>query len=107
MECIEVGLRVLIKRYSGGSTLFTYWLLLYVLAIVSTFGFGVALNMIVRRGWFSPVLYILFGVYLLIRTKARLAGPVWVLFLVALAGALMSGFAVRSLRKRGYSIFAR
>lgn len=87
--------------------MFTYWILLYVLAMVTTFGFGVALNMIVRRGWFSPVLYILFAIYVLIRTKATMEGPVWVLFVIALVGALMSGWAVRSLRKRGYSIFTR
>ena len=85
----------------------TYWLLLNVLAIVATFGFGVAINMVFRRGWVSPLLYIVFGIYLMITAAARLTAPEWVLFLVGLVGAMLSGLAVRSLRKRGYSLFSR
>lgn len=87
--------------------MYTYWLLLYVLAIVATFGFGVALNMVFRRGYVSPLLYILFGIYVVIRAATRMTAPEWILFLIGLAGALLSGLAVRSLRKRGYSLFTR
>lgn len=87
--------------------MFTYWLLLDILALISTFGFGVALNMVVRRGWVSPVLYGIFAVYLLVTAAARMSVPEWILFLLGLVGALLSGWAVRSLRKHGYSLFSR
>ncbi|KPV43671.1 hypothetical protein [Alicyclobacillus ferrooxydans] len=85
----------------------TFWLLLDILAIVATFGFGVAINMVFRRGWVSPVIYIVFSIYLMIRAAARMTWPEWILFFVGLIGALLSGYAVRSLRKRGYSLFTR
>ena len=85
----------------------TFWLLLDILAIVATFGFGVAINMVFRRGWVSPVIYIVFAIYLMIRAAARMTWPEWILFFVGLIGALLSGYAVRSLRKRGYSLFTR
>ena len=87
--------------------MFTYWLLLDVLAIVATFGFGVALNMVFRTGYVSPGLYVVFGIYLMVQTRGHMTIPEWVLFLIGLAGALLSGYAVRSLRKRGYSLFTR
>ncbi|QSO53255.1 hypothetical protein JZ785_05090 [Alicyclobacillus curvatus] len=87
--------------------MFTYFLLLDVLAIVATFGFGVALNMVFRRGFVSPLLYIVFGIFLLIRTGGHMTIPLWILFVIGLVGALLSGYAVRSLRKRGYSLFTR
>ena len=85
----------------------TFWLLLNILAIVATFGFGVAINMVFRRGWVSPALYIVFAIYLMIRAAASMTVPEWILFFVGLIGAVLSGYAVRSLRKRGYSLFTR
>lgn len=85
----------------------TFWLLLNILAIVATFGFGVAVNMIFRRGWVSPAIYIAFGIYLMIRAATRMTVPEWILFVVGLIGALLSAVAVSGLRKRGYSLFTR
>ncbi|MCL6453694.1 MAG: YuiB family protein [Alicyclobacillus sp.] len=87
--------------------MFTYWTLLYILGIVSTFGFGVALNMVVRRGWVAPLIAVCLAGYTLLKTRAHLTGPLWGLFSICLAGALLSGWAVRSLRRRGYSLFTR
>lgn len=87
--------------------MFAFWALLYVLAIVTTFGFGVAINMIFRRGWVSPVLYLLFTVYLMATAAGRMNIFEWILFIIGLIGAMLSGWAVKSLRQRGYSIFQR
>jgi len=85
--------------------MFTFWFMLCLLALITTFGIGTAVNMIVRRWWVTIVLYGLFSVYLLASFAGRMTFAEWVLYTVGLVGAILSTFGVRTLKKRGYALF--
>ncbi|MCL6548872.1 MAG: hypothetical protein K6T30_08185 [Alicyclobacillus sp.] len=83
-----------------------YWLLLAVLALVTTFGVGMALNMLFRRWWVSVALFGAFAVWLLATAAGRMIWPEWILFFVGLAGVVLSVLAVRALKRSGYPLFS-
>jgi chromate transport protein ChrA len=85
---------------------FAYWLMLSVLTIVTTFGIGIGMNMIFRRGWVSLLLYAILSVYLFASVGLTLNIPEWVLYLVGLIGVILASWSVRALKKRGYALFS-
>jgi hypothetical protein len=86
--------------------LFTFWFMLSVLAIITTFGFGTAINMVFRRWWVSVVLFAVFSIYLFIEVGSKMKYPEWILYIIGLIGVVLSTWAVRALRKRGYALFS-
>ncbi|MCL6597859.1 MAG: hypothetical protein K6T81_03880 [Alicyclobacillus macrosporangiidus] len=82
------------------------WFLLGLLAMVTTFGVGAFLNMVLRRWWVSVCLYAAFTVYVLVSVAARMSFPEWVLFLVGWLGSLLAAWTVHGLKKRGYPLFS-
>lgn len=77
-----------------------------LLAFISCFGVGMAVNMLLRRWWLSLALYLAFSVYLLIATATRMGAGEWVVFIVGLAAAATSSVIVRMLKKNGYPLFS-
>jgi hypothetical protein len=88
-------------------TLFTFWFLLDVLAIVTMFGFGIAVNMIFRTWWVSPALFAALSIYLFAKVGFGLTWPEWVLYGISLIGVALSAWGVLALRKRGYALFTK
>ncbi|WP_067933093.1 hypothetical protein [Alicyclobacillus kakegawensis] len=82
------------------------WFLLGLLAIVSSFGVGAFLNMVLRRWWVSLCLDGLVTVYVLLRTGGHMAAAEWGLFAVGWLGGLLAAWLVRGLKKRGYPLFS-
>lgn len=87
--------------------MFTYWFLLDVLAMVTTFGVGIALNMIFKRWWVSVVLFGLFSIYLFVQSDVALSWPEWLLYAVSVCGVLLSAWGIVTLRKMGYALFTK
>ncbi len=87
--------------------MFGFWFLLDVLAVVTMFGFGIAVNMIFRRWWVSVGLFALLSIYLFAKVGFALTWPEWVLYGVSLVGVLLSAWGVLALRKRGYALFSK
>lgn len=86
--------------------MFTFWFMLCLLAIITTFGFGTALNMVFRRWWVSVVLFVAFSIYLFVSVASHMTLMDWVLYGISLIGVLLSTWAVRALRKSGYALFS-
>ncbi|MCL6516570.1 hypothetical protein [Alicyclobacillus sp.] len=86
--------------------MFAYWFMLSVLAAVTFFGGGMALNMIFRRWWASLVPFLAFTVYLIAAVGAHMIWPEWVLFGVAALGVALSCWTARVLGRRGYPLFS-
>lgn len=84
---------------------FMFWFMLSILGIVTTFGFGTALNMVFKRWWLSTLLGLFFSIYLFVTVAAEMTGPEWILYVVGLSGAILASSSCRSLGKRGYSLF--
>jgi hypothetical protein len=89
------------------SALFGFWFLLDVLAIVSMFGFGIALNMIFRQWWVSVLLFVLLSAMLFFRVGFSFSVAEWVLYGISLVGVLLSAFGVMALKKNGYVLFTK
>ncbi|MBX5437177.1 MAG: hypothetical protein IRZ33_08165 [Alicyclobacillaceae bacterium] len=83
-----------------------YWLMLSVLALVTTFGVGLALNMLFRRWWMSVLLFVVLSVWLFIAAGTRMILPEWILYFVGALGVLLSVLAVRALKRSGYPLFS-
>jgi hypothetical protein len=88
-----------------------------VLLFVLFFGIGFILNMLMKTTWFPIYGYILLVIGLLIywwrdseagNFLDSLAGYSWADYLTAaggLIGAILSGFAIRTLRSKGFKMF--
>jgi hypothetical protein len=90
-----------------------------VLLFVLFFGIGFILNMLMKTTWFPVYGYILLAIGLLIYWSqqsespsgnwlAGLAGYSWADYTTAvggLIGAILSGFAIRTLRAKGFKMF--
>lgn len=88
-----------------------------VLFLVMTFGIGFIINMLVKTTWFPTYLFIVVIIVLAIwapwsSENAKLIDVIgqytWVDFLPvigAIAGALLSGTAIKLLRQGGYKMF--
>lgn len=75
-----------------------------VLIFVLIFGLGFILNMILKTTWLPIVLYIAVVAYLALGLKtAYLPDYLW--FFAGLIGAILSGWTIRILRKKGYRMF--
>ncbi|MCL6637248.1 MAG: hypothetical protein K6T26_04785 [Alicyclobacillus sp.] len=85
--------------------MFAYWFMLSVLAFVTLFGVGMTVNMLMRRWWVSLLLYALFSVYLWIHAGPHMIAAEWVLYGVSCTGVMLSAWASRVLRARGYALF--
>lgn len=85
---------------------FAYWFMVSLLAIITTFGFGTAINMIFRRWWVSVGLFALFTIYMLVTYVSKMSVGLWFLYIISLIGVLLSTWAVRALGKRGYALFS-
>ncbi|MCL6597901.1 MAG: hypothetical protein K6T81_04105 [Alicyclobacillus macrosporangiidus] len=83
-----------------------YWLMLSILAFVTLFGAGMAINMIFRRWWAASLPFAAFSVYLMAAAGARMVWPEWILYGVAAAGVILSCWTARVLGKRGYPLFS-
>lgn len=88
---------------TGGLLLFSF--MLGLICIVTTFGVGTALNMIFRRVWISLAAALVLTVWLFISSGLSLSALEWVLFAIGWIGTLLSTWAVRGLKRRGYSLF--
>ena len=87
--------------------MFGFWFLLCVIAVVTTFGFGILLNMIFRRWWVSVLLFVGGSVYLFSQVGFLLSAPEWTLYAVSSAGAILAAWGLVTLRKLGYAMFTR
>jgi hypothetical protein len=89
-----------------------------VLLFVLFFGIGFILNMLMKTTWFPVYGYIILAIGLLIYWSrgtessggwlAGLAGYSWADYTTAvggLIGAILSGFAIRTLRDKGFKMF--
>ncbi|MDQ0188226.1 hypothetical protein JI721_14910 [Alicyclobacillus cycloheptanicus] len=83
----------------------TFWFMVSLLALISSFGVGTALNMLFRRWWLSLVLYLAFTVYLLIAAARHMVVAEWVVYVVGWLGVVLSVVVVRSLKRNGYPLF--
>ena len=68
------------------------------------FGIGFLLNMLIKTTWLPLVMYSLLLVYLFIRMGNLLAVD-YVVLTSGLAGAVLSGVVIRTLRQKGYRMF--
>lgn len=89
---------------TAGIILFAF--MLGLICIVTTFGVGTAVNMLFRKTWVSLIIAVLLSIWLLIASKGGLTGLEWGLFCIGWIGALLSTWAVRGLKKRGYALFS-
>lgn len=90
----------------AGGAVMTFWLLLSILTLVTTFGVGTALNMIFRRWWIAVVIALLLSVYILVRAGAHLIAPEWILLVIGWIGTALAAWAVRALKRNGYPLFS-
>lgn len=88
---------------TGGMLLFSF--MLGLICIVTTFGVGTAINMIFRRVWVSLVVALALTVWIFIASRVSLSALEWVLVAIGWIGTLLSTWAVRGLKRRGYSLF--
>lgn len=84
----------------------TFWFMVSLLAFISSFGVGTALNMLFRRWWLSTALYLAFTVYLLIALASRMVVAEWIVYGVGLVAAVVASIVVRALKKNGYPLFS-
>jgi hypothetical protein len=86
--------------------MFLFWFMLGLLGIITTFGVGTALNMLSKRWWAAPLLYLLFSIYLMASAATRLDLSEWILYGIGWLGTLLAVGTVYSLKKRGYPLFS-
>ncbi|MFX3622864.1 MAG: YuiB family protein [Ectobacillus sp.] len=95
-----------------------------LLFFVLFFGIGFLLNMILRKTWVMAIIYPLICVFIIDKVSiltyfsnpsgafsslaehmAKLGQADVIILTTGLAGALLSGFIIKSLRQRGYQMF--
>lgn len=86
--------------------MFLFWFMLGLLGLITTFGVGTALNMLSKRWWLAPGLYVLFSIYLLATAGVAMDVPEWILYGIGWIGVLLAVWTVHSLKKRGYPLFS-
>lgn len=74
------------------------------LFLVLAFGIGFILNMLIKTTWLPLVMYALLLVYLLI-SMGKLLPVDYIILTSGLAGAILSGVTIRTLRAKGYRMF--
>ncbi len=87
-----------------------------ILMFVLMFGIGFILNMLLKTTWLPLYLYILLVIGLIIwywnneggsvwATLSEFAAPDYLAFVGGLAGSILTGSAIRTLRVKGYKMF--
>ena len=79
--------------------------MLILLTIITMFGFGTAINMLVRRWWMATLLYCLFLIYIVVAKFSRVTTMEWILLVIGLIGVILAALGTRALKKRGYALF--
>ncbi len=76
----------------------------FLLFMVIAFGIGFIINMLIKTTWFPTVLYfIILGIIFIYIGKFSTADVV--VLSGGLAGAVLCGFVIRTLRVKGYRMF--
>ncbi|MFO7262743.1 MAG: hypothetical protein A6D91_02265 [Bacillaceae bacterium G1] len=77
-----------------------------LLFLVLAFGIGFILNMLAKTTWLPILLYVLLVAYLFFfKTQRQFAWVDWLVLSAGLAGCILSGVVIRSLRQKGFRMF--
>ena len=78
------------------------------LFLVLLFGIGFILNMILKTTWFPSIVYaaLIIGLAVYMFTEKGGLKPVdWIILSAGMVGVLLSGWAIQTLRSKGYRMF--
>ncbi|OUM86438.1 MAG: hypothetical protein BAA01_06730 [Bacillus thermozeamaize] len=76
------------------------------LFMLLAFGIGFILNMLAKTTWLPILLYLGVVAYLFFfKTQGRFALVDWVILFAGLAGCVLSGIVIKTLRLRGFRMF--
>jgi hypothetical protein len=78
---------------------------LVLLALILSFGVGFILNMLTKFWLTSGIAFLALFIYIMVRTKMSLQVFDWILLLLLAFGSFASGFAIRTLKNRGFRMF--
>lgn len=76
------------------------------LFMLLAFGIGFILNMLAKTTWLPILLYLGVVAYLFFfKTQGHFALVDWVILCAGLAGSVLSGLVIKTLRERGFRMF--
>lgn len=84
---------------------FPMLVLLALITLIVSFGVGFILNMMTKYWLTSGIVGLALFAFVLLKSTHALGVFIWALLALLLIGSFASGFAIRTLRNRGFRMF--